>query len=156
MHLDIRLFAAAVSLSIVLSSVAPVPASIVSAQRPPAGTATVTITGDVSTSGEFPTTLCGGPYLIGKGMAYQAKAGDWQITVASEQRASGKVPLNRPDGRVNVVVTVNGRGKSFVRGPRNPGTLVISEDFRKAEATFDLRTVVGQETAKLVATFSCQ
>ncbi len=125
-------------------------------KRSPAGTAKISLTADgVAVAGEYPTTLCGGPYMLGKGMSFQIRAGEWQITVASEARTSGKVPLNAPNGDVNVVVTVNGPGKRFVRGPRNAGSLEVSNDFRKAEATVDLRNVVGKDTAKLVATFTC-
>ena len=131
-------------------------ASWVQAQRPTAGRAQIALTGaGVSVSGEYPTTLCDGPYMLGSGMAYQTRAGDWQITVASEKRASGKVPLNESGG-VNVVATVNGPGKNFVRYSENGGSLVISPDFKKAEATLDLRSPVGKETARLVATFTCQ
>jgi hypothetical protein len=126
------------------------------AQRPTSGRAQIALTGaEVSISGEYPATLCGGPYMLGSGMAYQTKAGDWQITVASEKRAAGKVPLNEAGG-VNVVAAVNGPGKNFVRYPENGGSLVISPDFKKAEATLDLRSPVGKETARLVATFTCQ
>lgn len=128
---------------------------LVEAQRPPAGTATVKLTAEgVTVSGEYPTTLCGGPYMLGKGMAYQTKADDWRITVASESRTAGNVPLNTANG-INVVVTVTRPGKNYVRGPRNAGSLEVSSDFRKAEATFDLRNVVGKDTATLIVTFTC-
>ena len=127
-----------------------------SAQRPAAGRAQISLLGmGVSLNGEYPTTLCGGPYMLGSGIAYQTKAGDWQITVASENRVSGTVRLNEPGG-ANVVATVNGPGKNFVRFPENGGSLTVSADFKKAEATLDLRSPVGKETAKLVATFTCQ
>jgi hypothetical protein len=93
--------------------------------------------------------------MLGKGMSFQTRAGEWQITVATEARTSGTVPLNTPDGGINVIVTVNGPGKRFVRGPRNGGSLEVSSDFRKAEAALDLRNVVGTDRAKLVATFTC-
>jgi hypothetical protein len=126
------------------------------AQRP-AGTAKLSLKGDgVSMSGEYPTTLCGSPYMLGKGMAYQVSAGDLRITIASESRASGAVPLNRKDGGINVVATVNGGGKNLVRGPRNAGTLVVSDDFTRAEATLELRSITGPATATLIATFVCQ
>jgi hypothetical protein len=125
-------------------------------QRSAAGTARISLTAEgIAVSGDYHTTLCGGPYMLGKGMSFQTRAGDWQITVASEARTAGKVPLNAPNGDVNVIVTVNGPGKRFVRGPRNAGSLEVSNDFRKAEAMIDLRNVVGTDTAKLVATFTC-
>jgi hypothetical protein len=121
-----------------------------------AGRAVVSLSGDgVSVSGEYPATLCGGPYLMGEGMAYRVKAGDWQITVASESRLSGNVELNQPDGSVQVVVTANGPGRQFVRKPSDGGTLVVAPDFRRAEAKVDLRNVVGPERAKLAVTFEC-
>jgi hypothetical protein len=122
-----------------------------------AGTATVSLTGaDVSVSGDFPARLCGGTFALGEGVAYQTRAGDWQITIASETRESGDIPLNTPDGSVNVVVAANGPGVQYVRGPRNGGSLEISEDFRRAEADLELRSVIGRDTARLVATFICE
>ena len=119
--------------------------------------ATIKFTGaDLNISGTYPTTLCGGAYLPGKGMSYQVKAGDYQITIASETRSSGAVPLNTATGMVSVVATVNGKGKTLVRGPRNTGKLTVSPDFRKAEATLELRPVVGTGTVTLVATFNCK
>jgi hypothetical protein len=88
-------------------------------------------------------------------MAYQTQAGDWQITVASEQRVSGNVGLNDADGSVRVVATANGPGKQFVRGPRNTGSLVVSADFKKAEADLELRPVVGRGTTHLLVVFEC-
>lgn len=121
-----------------------------------AGTATISLTGaDVSVSGDFPARLCGGTFALGEGVAYQTRAGEWQITIASETRESGDIPLNTPDGSVNVVVAANGPGVQYVRGPRNGGSLVISEDFRRAEADLELRSVIGRDTARLVATFIC-
>lgn len=128
----------------------------VTAQRSTPGTATVSLTGaDVNVTGDFPTTLCGGPFLLGKGMAWQTKAGDWQITVASENRTSGAVPLSQKDGSVNVVVTANGPGRSYVRRPTAKGSLTVSEDLKQAEGSLELRNVVGKETATLVVTFKC-
>jgi hypothetical protein len=122
-----------------------------------AGSATVKLTGaDLNISGTYPTALCGGAYMLGKGMSYQVKAGDYQITIASETRSSGAVPLNTATGMVSVVATVNGKGKNLVRGPRNTGKLTVSPDFKKAEATLELRPVVGTGTATLVATFTCK
>lgn len=89
-------------------------------------------------------------------MAYQVKAGDYQITIASEARESGSVALNQKNGRVNIGVTVNGAGKNFVRGPKNSGTFVVSSDFRKAEANLELQRLLGKDGAKLVAAFLCQ
>ena len=67
----------------------------VDAQRSSPGRAKVALSGiDAPVDGEFATTICGGPYMLGKGMAYQTKAGDWQITVAAENRSAGKVPLS--------------------------------------------------------------
>ena len=145
-------------LTIVVSAVAILAvADPVSAQRSSAGRARIQLTGtDVSVDGEFPTTICGGPYMLGKGLAYQTKAGDWQITVAAEERTSGLVPLNEADRSVNVVVTLNAPGKNSVRGPANGGSLRVSPDFKKAEATLDVRSLLGRQTAKLVATFTCQ
>ena len=120
------------------------------------GSAEVSLTGEgLSVSGTFSTRLCGGPYLLGDGVSYQADADDWQITVASERRESGDVPLNTPAGEVNVIVTANGPGLQFVRGPSNDGSLVIREDFRHAAADLELRSIVGGQTARLVATFTC-
>lgn len=121
-----------------------------------AGSATVTLTGEgLSISGTYPAQLCGGPYILGEGVSYQTQAGDWRITVASETRASGTVPLNAPNGEVSVVVTANGPGRQFVRGPSNGGSLVIEEDFRHAVADLELRGLVGGGTARLAATFTC-
>ena len=131
-------------------------APAVHAQRPPMGTATVSLTGEgIAVSGDYPTLLCGGPYMLGKGVAYQAKAGEWKITVGVETRASGKIPLNTPDGGLNVIVTATAPGKNFGRGPRHAGTLDISSDFRKADGTFVLRNVAGAGTVKLAVTFTC-
>jgi hypothetical protein len=127
-----------------------------SAAVPSAGTARVKLTGeDISVEGSFSAGLCGGPYLLEEGMAYQTQAGDWQITVASEQRVSGNVGLNDADGSVRVVATANGPGKQFVRGPRNTGSLVVSADFKKAEADLELRPVVGRGTTHLLVVFEC-
>jgi hypothetical protein len=63
--------------------------------------------------------------------------------------------MNTPEGGVHVTVVVNGPGKHFVRGPRNPGTFDVADDFRKAEGTFTLRNAVGRDTAKLTVTFTC-
>jgi hypothetical protein len=100
--------------------------------------------------------LCGGPYIMGEGVSYQTQADEWRITIASEQREAGEVALNTADGSVNVVVTANGPGLQFVRGPRNGGSLMITEDFRRAEADLELRSVVGGQTARLAATFTCE
>jgi hypothetical protein len=125
--------------------------------QPSGGSATIKVAGpDIKVSGEYPTTLCGGPYMLGKGMVYQVKAGDYQITIASQTRVSGAVPLNTPTGMVNVIVTVNGKGKHLVRGPKNGGKLTVSADYRKAQAMLELRPVVGSGTATLVATFNCK
>lgn len=121
------------------------------------GTATISLEGDgVSVAGDFPAARCGGPYIMGEGVAYQTQAGDWQITIAAEQRQSGNVPLNASEDQVNVVVTANGPDRQFVRGPRNSGTLVISDDFRRAEADLELRPLLGEGTARLTATFVCE
>ncbi|HEX3157665.1 MAG TPA: hypothetical protein VHQ45_04065 [Gemmatimonadaceae bacterium] len=121
-----------------------------------AGTARVSLTGDgVSVAGEFPATACGGPYILGKGMSYQTQAGDWKITVASETRQSGDVPLNANASDVSVVATANGPGKQLVRGPRNGGSLRVTDDFKQAEADLELRSLMGRETARLVVTFHC-
>ena len=120
------------------------------------GKATVSLKGaKVDVAGEFPTMLCGGPYLLGKGWSYQVQAGQWRITVASETRESGKVALNKTPQKINVVATANGPGVQYVRGPRNAGSVTISSDFKRAEAQLDLRQIVGTETAKLVVTFVC-
>lgn len=120
------------------------------------GTATVSLTADgVSMSGDYPTSICAGPYMVGRGLSYQVRAGEWRITVASETRAAGKLPMNTPDGGVNVTVVVNGPGKHFVRAPRSPGTFDVAADFRNAEGTFTLRNAVGRDTAKLAVTFTC-
>jgi hypothetical protein len=121
-----------------------------------AGIARVTLTGEgISVEGNFAAGLCGGPYMLGEGVAYQTQAGDWQITIASEERLSGNVALNDIDGSVRVVATANGPGKQFVRGPRNSGSLVVSADLKKAKADLELRPVVGRGTAHLVAVFEC-
>jgi hypothetical protein len=100
--------------------------------------------------------LCGGAYIKGQGMSYQVQAGDYRITIASETRSSGAVPLNSPKGTINVVATVTGKGKNLVRGPRNTGTLTVSGDYKKAEATLELRALLGKDTATLTATFVCK
>jgi hypothetical protein len=127
-----------------------------SAHVPPPGKATVSLTGDdVDVTGEFETRLCGDAYLLGKGMSYQVRAGDWQITVASETRSNGEVPLNTADGEVNVVVTANGPGRQFVRSPAGSGTLKVSDDYTRAEADLELRAIVSPQKARLQATFVC-
>jgi hypothetical protein len=126
-------------------------------QHTSTGTATIKITGfDFSVAGEYPATLCGSDFALGKGMVYQAQAGEYRITIASDARASGVVPLNLKDGNVNVTAVVNGKGKNLVRHPRNGGKMTVSSDYRKAEATLELRPVVGQGTASLSATFVCK
>jgi len=128
----------------------------VSAALPTAGTARVTLTGEgISVDGSFPAGLCGGPYMLGEGVAYQTQAGDWQITVANEKRVSGNVALNEADGSVSVVATANGPGKQFVRGPRNSGSFAVGADFKRAEADLELRPVVGRVTVRLAAVFEC-
>jgi hypothetical protein len=123
----------------------------------PEGSATVSLTADgVAVSGEYPTILCGGPFMLGEGMAYQVQAGDWRITVASETRVSGTVPLEQADGTIQVVATANGPGRQFVRKPKGGGSLTVSEDFKRAEAKLDLRNVVGPEKAQLAVTFECR
>ena len=123
-----------------------------------AGTANIRIDGfEFTVAGAYPATICGGPFLFDKGMAYQVNAGEYQITIASENRATGNVPLNTKDGKnVNVSVTVNGKGKSLVRHASNGGRLIVSEDFKKAEATLELRPVVGRGNSSLRATFICK
>jgi hypothetical protein len=121
-----------------------------------AGTATIRITGlDFSVAGDYPTTSCGGPHTNGEGMAYQVKAGEYEITIASDVRSSGAVPLSRKNNTINVVATLNGKGKQMVRGPRDRGKLTISSDYRKAEATLELRSVTASDTATVNATFRC-
>jgi hypothetical protein len=121
-----------------------------------AGTAQVSLTGEgVSISGQYPARLCGGPYMMGEGVSYQTQADEWQITVASESREAGAVSLNTPDGSVNVVVTANGPGLQFVRGPSNGGSLEIAEDYRQATADLELRSIAGGQTAQLEVTFTC-
>jgi hypothetical protein len=135
----------------------PAPAAESAPAAAGAGTAQISLTGDgVSMSGEYPAILCGGPYFLGEGMSYQTQAEGWQITIASENREAGEVALNTPRGTVNVVVTVNGPGMQFVRGPRNGGSLVITDDFRRAEADLELRSLVGGQTGRLAATFTCE
>jgi hypothetical protein len=123
-----------------------------------AGTATIKIDGhEFAIAGDYPATICGGPFRLGEGMAYQAKAGEYQITIASENRSSGNVPLNTSDGKnVNVTVTVNGKANSLVRQPSNGGKLIVSSDFKKAEATLELRSAAGRATSTLRATFVCR
>ena len=130
--------------------------AIIAAAQSSSGTATIKITGfDFTVAGEYPATLCGSDFAVGKGMVYQARAGEYQITIASEERASGVVPLNLKNGNVNVTAVVNGKGKNLARHPRNGGKLTVSSDYKKAEATLELRPVVGQGTATLNATFIC-
>ena len=123
-----------------------------------AGTARIKINGhEFAVSGEYPATICGGPFTLGKGMAYQARAADYEITIASENRSTGNVPLNTSDGNdVNVMVTVNGKGQSLVRHPPNGGKLIVSDDYKKAQATIELRPVVGKGSTTLQATFVCK
>ncbi len=122
-----------------------------------AGTAHVVLTGDgVAVEGDFPATICGSPYILGEGWSYQTQAGDWQVTIASENEAgAGDVPLNEPDGGVNVVVTANGPDRQFVRGPRNTGTVRLGDGRRTLEADLELRGLVTTGTAHLTATFTC-
>jgi hypothetical protein len=135
-------------------SVIPAPAAAAPAAP---GSADISLNGDgVAVSGTFPARLCGGPYLMGKGMSYQTRANDWQITIASEERLNGTVPLNQADGGIQVVATVNGPGMQFVRGPKNGGTLTVSDDFRHAQADLELRSIATGATAHLVATFTCE
>ena len=120
------------------------------------GKAVVSLTGEgVSVTGEYPARLCGDPYMMGDGMAYQVETGDWQITIASESRVSGDVQLNHGDGAVQVVASANGPNRQFVRKPADGGSLAVAEDFKRAEAKLDLRNVVGPEKAKLSVTFEC-
>jgi hypothetical protein len=122
----------------------------------PPGKAMVALKGDdVDVTGEFETRLCGDAYLLGKGMSYQVRAGDWQITVASETRSNGDVPLNTADGDVNVVVTANGPGRQFVRSPAGTGTLKVAGDYLRAEVDLELRALVSPQKARLQATFVC-
>jgi hypothetical protein len=122
-----------------------------------AGAAKISVTGaGLNINGDYPSMLCGAPYIKGDGMSYQVQAGDYRITIASETRSSGAVPLNSPKGTINVVATVNGKGKNLVRGPRNTGTLTISSDYKKAEAKLELRELLGKDTATLAATFVCK
>jgi hypothetical protein len=131
--------------------------AIIAAAQSGSGTATIKITGfDFTVSGEYPASLCGSDFALGKGMVYQTRAGEYQITIASEARASGVVPLNLKNGNVNVTVAVTGKGKNLVRHPRNGGKMTVSSDYKKAEATLELRPVVGQGTATLNATFICK
>jgi hypothetical protein len=121
------------------------------------GTAQIKINGlDFSVAGEYPTMLCGSAYVMGTGMAYQVQAGDYRITIASETRSSGVVPLNQKDNTVNVVATISGKGRNLARGPRNGGKLTISSDYKKADASLELRTVGANTTATLNATFECK
>lgn len=130
---------------------------LLSTAQSSSGTATIKITGfDFSVAGEYPATLCGSDFAGGKGMVYQTRAGEYQITIASEERASGAVALNLKNGNVNVTVAVTGKGKNLVRHPRNGGKMTVSSDYKKAEATLELRPVVGQGTATLNATFVCK
>jgi hypothetical protein len=130
-------------------------ASSTSIGHPP-GKATVSLKGEgVDVTGEFATRLCGDAYMLGEGMSYQVRAGDWQITVASETRSSGDVPLNTSDGSVNIVVTANGPGRQFVRSPAGGGSLKVGEDYMRAEADLELRAIVGPQKARLQATFTC-
>ena len=74
------------------ASDAPAPAAAPAAAPAGGGTARVSLVGDgVNVDGEFPATICGGPYLLGRGMSYQTRAGDWQVTLGSEERQTGDV-----------------------------------------------------------------
>lgn len=141
------------------ASKTPAPASVdppAVAAAAGAGRAKVRLTGGgADIDGEFPTTICGGAFGLDAGVAYQVRAGDWQITVGSGERQSGDVPLNDASGDVNVTVAANGPGVQLVRGPRNGGSLRIGDDFNRAEADLELRPLLGGETAHLVATFTC-
>lgn len=120
------------------------------------GTAQVKLVGGgANVDGSFPTKVCGGTFGVDAGVAYQVQAGEWEITVGSGERVSGDVPLNDASGDVNVSVTANGPGVQLVRGPRNRGSLRISEDFDRADADLELRPLLGGETVQLVATFTC-
>lgn len=131
--------------------------SLLSTSQSSSGTATIKISGlEFVVSGEYPTTLCGSDFVPGRGMVYQAKAGEYQVTIAAEERSSGVVPLNSKDGKVNVTVAINGKGRSFVRHPANGGKLTVSPDYKKAEASLEVRPVVGRGTANLNATFICK
>jgi hypothetical protein len=136
-------------------AVAPTPAP---SEAPTAGTGTAQVKlsgGGADIDGSFPTTICGGTFGVDAGVAYQVQAGEWKITVGSGERVSGEVPLNDASGDVNVAVTANGPGVQLVRGPRNGGSLRISEDFDRADADLELRPLLGGETVRLVATFTC-
>ena len=136
-------------------AVAPAPAP---AEAPTTGTGTAQVKlsgGGADIDGSFPTTICGGTFGVDAGVAYQVQAGEWKITVGSGERVSGEVPLNDASGDVNVAVTANGPGVQLVRGPRNGGSLRISEDFDRADADLELRPLLGGETVRLVATFTC-
>lgn len=132
------------------------PATVPAAAAPGGGTARVLLTiGTDTIRGDFPAALCGGPFVLGEGVAYQTQADGWRITVASEARQMGDVPLNTPAGEVSVVVTINGPGSQLVRGPRNGGSLRITDDFRRAEADLEVRGVGGGPGGRLLATFTC-
>ena len=121
-----------------------------------AGTAHVSLVGkDISVEGDFPTMTCGGPYVLGKGMSYRTRAGDWQITVASEERQTGTVPLYASDGDANVVVNVNGPGKQFVAPRGSTASVRVADDFGQLAADLELSGVVSREQARLVVTFTC-
>lgn len=129
-----------------------------SAALPSAGMATVDLVAEgVAVQGEYPATLCAGPYLMGEGLAYQTTADGWEITVAVEgERRAGTLVVAPGSAEVGVVATVNGPGRQFVRKRSLGGTLTISDDFRRASADLELGEVVGRETARLKVDFACR
>ncbi|MDH5824864.1 hypothetical protein QFW77_17995 [Luteimonas sp. RD2P54] len=109
----------------------------------------------VELAGEYAPTLCGGPYLMGEGVAWQATAEGWQVTVALEERRSGTIDVVPGADEVGVVATVNGPGRQYVRKRSLGGTLEIGEDFRSARADLELGDVAGTDVARLQAHFDC-
>jgi len=126
------------------------------AAEPTQGTAQVSLQAEgIDITGDFPADACGGAYILGRGVVYRTHAEGWQITIATENRQAGNVALSTPDGDNQVIATVNGPGKQFVRKPSLGGTLTLSEDFRHAVADLQLAPVMERETARLQVTFDC-
>ncbi len=123
---------------------------------PNTGVAHVTLAGEgIAVEGEFPATLCGGPYIMGEGVSYQTRADGWQMTLASESRTAGTFSLM--DDGANYGLIVNGPEVQFVSRAGGGQVLTVSDDFQTAEVTdAELRHVVGTQTARVSVRFDCE
>jgi hypothetical protein len=120
------------------------------------GSARVVLTGEgIAVSGDFPASPCGGPYILGKGVVYQAEAEGWKITLATEERTAGDIALRQPDGDNQVIATVSHGDRHFVRKPSLGSSFNIGEGFGQATADLELGNLMGRDTLRLQASFDC-